>query len=116
MVVIGLHWGAELQQAPNGQQRAPACALTAARGAADARGNQSSTARFTFARQAGPGARWAVRKAESLPQLTDPEGGFRVVDLAIALTREPPTMCTPVTASAASCCPWAADDGLIMTE
>ena len=50
-------------------------------GAQDPRGNESSMGRFTFEPPAKPGQRWAVRKAEFLPQWFDPEAG-RVVGLA----------------------------------
>ncbi|MFD5394952.1 CapA family protein [Streptomyces sp. NPDC127097] len=55
----------------------------------DGRGNQSSMARFTFAGPATPGGRWTVRKAEYLPQLTDVNDGFRVVNLNAALAERP---------------------------
>ncbi|MEU8680081.1 CapA family protein [Streptomyces sp. NPDC048611] len=55
----------------------------------DGRGNQSSMARFTFAGPAAPGGRWTVRKAEFLPQLTDVNDGFRVVNLNAALAGQP---------------------------
>ncbi|MFI9256445.1 CapA family protein [Streptomyces sioyaensis] len=55
----------------------------------DGRGNQSSMARFTFAGPFGPDRRWTVRKAEFLPQLTDINDGFRVVNLNAALARQP---------------------------
>ncbi|WP_407548959.1 CapA family protein [Streptomyces sp. Pv4-95] len=55
----------------------------------DGRGNQSSMARFTFARPARTGDRWPVRKAEFIPQLTDLKDRFRVVNLPDALAREP---------------------------
>lgn len=46
-------------------------------------------ARFTFAGPFGPDLRWTVRKAEFLPQLTDTNEGFRVVNLNAALARQP---------------------------
>ncbi|MGX2993134.1 CapA family protein [Streptomyces sp. JNUCC 64] len=46
----------------------------------DARGNEGSIARFTFAPPARPGARWEVGAAEFLPQWFD-TGRGRVVDL-----------------------------------
>lgn len=55
----------------------------------DSRGNQSSMARFTFAGPSTPGGRWTVRKAEFLPQLTDVNNGFRVVNLNAALAGQP---------------------------
>ncbi|GAA2589728.1 CapA family protein [Streptomyces tubercidicus] len=55
----------------------------------DGRGNQSSMARFTFAGPSTPGGRWTVRKAEFLPQLTDVNDGFRVVNLNAALAGQP---------------------------
>ncbi|MCX4635272.1 CapA family protein [Streptomyces sp. RPA4-5] len=55
----------------------------------DGRGNQSSMARFTFAGPTTPGGRWTVRKAEFLPQLTDVNDGFHVVNLNAALTDRP---------------------------
>ncbi|MGY5133128.1 CapA family protein [Streptomyces nigrescens] len=55
----------------------------------DGRGNQSSMARFTFAGPTAPGGRWTVRKAEFLPQLTDVNDGFRVVNLNAALAAQP---------------------------
>lgn len=55
-------------------------------GLQDARGTQSTVARFTFARPARPGGRWEVRRAEFLPQMFDIDAG-RVVDLDRALAR-----------------------------
>ncbi|MFI9567173.1 CapA family protein [Streptomyces rishiriensis] len=55
-------------------------------GLQDARGTQSTIARFTFARPAGPGGRWEVRRAEFLPQMFDIDAG-RVVDLDRALAQ-----------------------------
>ncbi|AWN30799.1 CapA family protein [Streptomyces sp. NEAU-S7GS2] len=55
----------------------------------DGRGNQSSMARFTFAGPTAPGGRWTIRKAEFLPQLTDVNDGFRVVNLNAALAAQP---------------------------
>ncbi|MEU7429369.1 hypothetical protein AB0B07_00515 [Streptomyces sioyaensis] len=46
-------------------------------------------ARFTFAGPFDPDHRWAVRKAELLPQLADINAGFRVVNLNAALARQP---------------------------
>jgi poly-gamma-glutamate synthesis protein (capsule biosynthesis protein) len=57
-----------------------------AQGVQDARGNQSTVARFTFAPPARPGGRWEVRKAEFLPQMFDVDAG-RVVDLGKALSQ-----------------------------
>ncbi|MFI9077135.1 hypothetical protein ACIGW8_11680 [Streptomyces sioyaensis] len=45
--------------------------------------------RAMFAGPSGPGRRWRVRKAEFLPQLTDINDGFRVVNLNAALARQP---------------------------
>ncbi|MGW2387981.1 CapA family protein [Streptomyces lydicamycinicus] len=55
----------------------------------DGRGNQSSMARFTFAGPTTPGGRWTVRKAEFLPQLTDVNDGFHIVNLNAALADRP---------------------------
>ncbi|QJT05617.1 CapA family protein [Streptomyces asoensis] len=55
-------------------------------GVQDARGNQSTVARFTFAPPARPGGRWEVRKAEFVPQLFDIDAG-RVVDIDKALAQ-----------------------------
>ncbi|MDX3115500.1 CapA family protein [Streptomyces scabiei] len=55
-------------------------------GLQDARGTQSTVARFTFARPARSGGRWEVRRAEFLPQMFDIDAG-RVVDLDRALAR-----------------------------
>ncbi|WUT07279.1 CapA family protein [Streptomyces sp. NBC_00704] len=55
-------------------------------GLQDARGAQSTVARFTFTRPARPGGRWRVRRAESLPSMFDVDAG-RVVDLDRALAR-----------------------------
>ncbi|MEU6657465.1 CapA family protein [Streptomyces sp. NPDC046821] len=55
-------------------------------GAKDARGNQSSIGRFTFAPPARPGGRWQVRKAEFVPQWFDVRAG-RVVDVNRAIER-----------------------------
>ncbi|MGA5560490.1 CapA family protein [Streptomyces platensis] len=55
----------------------------------DGRGNQSSMARFTFAGPTTPGGRWIVRKAEFLPQLTDVNEGFHIVNLNAALAAQP---------------------------
>ncbi|WP_329236572.1 CapA family protein [Streptomyces sp. NBC_00111] len=49
-------------------------------GVQDPRANESSMGRFTFAPPAEPGERWAVRKAEFIPQWFDPAAG-RVVPL-----------------------------------
>ncbi|KUO16075.1 CapA family protein [Streptomyces dysideae] len=49
-------------------------------GAQDPRGNQSTLGRFTFTPPAKPGGRWAVTKAEFVPQLFDVDAG-RVVNL-----------------------------------
>ncbi|MEI7033440.1 CapA family protein [Streptomyces pratensis] len=53
-------------------------------GVQDPRGNQGSMGRFTFAPPASPGERWAVTKAEFLPQWYDTDAG-RAVDLNAAL-------------------------------
>ncbi|MEU9063312.1 CapA family protein [Streptomyces sp. NPDC048430] len=50
-------------------------------GVQDPRANESSMGRFTFEPPAKPGQRWAVKKAEFIPQWFDPEAG-RVVGLA----------------------------------
>ncbi len=55
-------------------------------GLQDARGAQSTVARFTFARPARPGGRWEVRRAEFLPQMFDIDAG-RVVDVDRALAQ-----------------------------
>ncbi|MDX3312525.1 CapA family protein [Streptomyces sp. NPDC054884] len=55
-------------------------------GAQDARGNQSTVARFTFAPPARAGGRWEVRRAEFVPQMFDVDAG-RVVDLNKALAQ-----------------------------
>ncbi|MDX3804236.1 CapA family protein, partial [Streptomyces sp. AK04-3B] len=55
-------------------------------GAQDARGNESTVARFTFAPPARAGGRWEVRKAEFVPQMFDVDAG-RVVDLNKALAQ-----------------------------
>ncbi|MFI9202466.1 CapA family protein [Streptomyces sp. NPDC053048] len=55
----------------------------------DARGNQSSIARFTFAPPTAAGRRWRVTKAEFVPQVTDLRRPFRVLDLGRTLVREP---------------------------
>ncbi|MFI1618049.1 CapA family protein [Streptomyces lydicus] len=55
----------------------------------DGRGNLSSMARFTFAAPARPGQRWTVRKAEFIPQLTDVNDRFRIVNLNAALAAQP---------------------------
>jgi hypothetical protein len=52
-------------------------------GAQDPRANESSMGRFTFEPPAKSGERWAVRKAEFIPQWFDPEAG-RVVALGPA--------------------------------
>ncbi|HWU07940.1 MAG TPA: CapA family protein [Streptomyces sp.] len=49
-------------------------------GARDPRANESSMGRFTFEPPAKPGQRWAVRKAEFIPQWFDAQAG-RVVGL-----------------------------------
>ncbi|MBM7440145.1 CapA family protein [Streptomyces sp. HB132] len=49
-------------------------------GARDPRANESSMGRFTFGPPAKPGQRWAVEKAEFIPQWFDPTAG-RVVSL-----------------------------------
>ncbi|GGZ37427.1 lipoprotein [Streptomyces inusitatus] len=56
-------------------------------GGYDARGNQGSIGRFTFAPPARPGGRWTVRKAEFIPQWFDTSTG-RLVNLPDALERE----------------------------
>jgi len=53
-------------------------------GVQDPRGNQSSMGRFTFAPPARPGGRWAVKKAEFVPQWYDTTTG-RVVNLNTAI-------------------------------
>ncbi|MFI1223715.1 MULTISPECIES: CapA family protein [unclassified Streptomyces] len=53
-------------------------------GAQDPRGNQSSMGRFTFAPPAKPGERWAVKKAEFVPQWYDTVSG-RAVNLNASL-------------------------------
>ncbi|MER5641038.1 CapA family protein [Kitasatospora sp. NPDC002227] len=58
-------------------------------GAEDPRGNWSSIARFTVSPPAGPGRRWAVTKAEFVPQLTDLGPPYRVIGLAEAVARHP---------------------------
>ncbi|MFH8618875.1 CapA family protein [Streptomyces sp. NPDC017979] len=57
-------------------------------GARDHRGNQGSIGRFTFAPPARPGERWAVTKAEYVPQWYDTSAG-RVVNLPAALAEDP---------------------------
>ncbi|MGW1591650.1 CapA family protein [Streptomyces sp. NPDC002386] len=54
------------------------------RGVRDSRGNESTTARFTFAPPAVPGDRWRVTKAEFVPQMYDVDAG-RVLDLNRAI-------------------------------
>ncbi|MFB8026934.1 MULTISPECIES: CapA family protein [unclassified Streptomyces] len=49
-------------------------------GVQDPRANESSMARFTFTPPAKPGERWAVSKAEFIPQWFDPASG-RIVPL-----------------------------------
>ncbi|MFF2602432.1 CapA family protein [Streptomyces californicus] len=53
-------------------------------GAQDPRGNQSSMGRFTFAPPAKPGGRWAVKKAEFVPQWYD-TGTGRAIALNTAI-------------------------------
>lgn len=53
-------------------------------GAQDPRGNQSTLGRFTFTPPAKAGGRWAVTKAEFVPQLFDVDAG-RVVNLNRAI-------------------------------
>ncbi|MDN0198713.1 CapA family protein [Streptomyces sp. S.PNR 29] len=55
-------------------------------GARDARGNQSTLGRFTFAPPARPGGRWEVTRAEFVPQMFDIDAG-RVVNLNRALAQ-----------------------------
>lgn len=55
-------------------------------GVPDPRGNQSSVARFTFAKPARPGGRWEVTKAAFVPHLFDIDAG-RIVDLDRALAQ-----------------------------
>ncbi|MBK3635690.1 CapA family protein [Streptomyces sp. MBT97] len=55
-------------------------------GVRDPRVNQSTAARFTFARPSRPGGRWEVREARFVPQMFDIDAG-RVVDLDQALAR-----------------------------
>ncbi|MGV9317108.1 CapA family protein [Streptomyces sp. NPDC003691] len=57
-------------------------------GARDHRGNMGSIGRFTFSPPAAPGGRWAVTRAEFVPQWYD-TGSGRVVDLAAALAEDP---------------------------
>lgn len=54
----------------------------------DPRGTQGSIGRFTFAPPAADGERWAVTKAEFIPQTMDNTVG-RVVNLSQALDEEP---------------------------
>ncbi|ANW17050.1 CapA family protein [Streptomyces clavuligerus] len=56
-------------------------------GAFDGRGNQGSLGRFTFAPPTRPGGRWAVTKAEFIPQWYD-IGAGRVVHLPDGLAEE----------------------------
>ncbi|MFD4660633.1 CapA family protein [Kitasatospora sp. NPDC058444] len=58
-------------------------------GAEDPRGNWSSIARFTFSPPTQAGQRWAVTKAEFVPQLTDLGPPYRVLDLAEAVRHDP---------------------------
>ncbi|MEY7975160.1 CapA family protein [Streptomyces pilosus] len=60
--------------------------MTGPDGVRDARGNQSTLARFTFAPPAREGGRWEVARAEFVPQFFDVDAG-RVVDLNRALAR-----------------------------
>lgn len=55
-------------------------------GVQDPRGNESTLGRFTFTRPARPGDRWAVTKAEFIPQLFDVDAG-RTVNLNQALAQ-----------------------------
>jgi hypothetical protein len=55
-------------------------------GAQDPRGNQSTLGRFTFTPPAKAGGRWAVTKAEFVPQLFDVDAG-RVVNVNQAIAR-----------------------------
>lgn len=54
----------------------------------DPRGTQGSIGRFTFAPPAADGERWAVTKAEFIPQTMDNTVG-RVVNLSQALDEDP---------------------------
>ncbi len=56
------------------------------KGVRDSRGNESTIGRFTFSPPTGPGGRWAVTKAEFIPQAFDVDAG-RVVDLNEAIAR-----------------------------
>ncbi|MGW0790644.1 CapA family protein [Streptomyces sp. NPDC002911] len=55
-------------------------AMVNSEGVKDRRANESSMGRFTFEPPEKPGQRWAVKKAEFIPQWFDPEAG-RVVGL-----------------------------------
>lgn len=55
-------------------------------GAQDARGNESTLGRFTFAPPVRPGGPWRVTRAEFVPQLYDLDAG-RVVDLNRAIAQ-----------------------------
>ncbi|MFI5683494.1 CapA family protein [Streptomyces sp. NPDC051636] len=56
------------------------------KGVQDARGNESTLGRFTFAPPVRPGGRWEVTRAEFVPQMYDLDAG-RVVDLNQAIAQ-----------------------------
>ncbi|MFD4702884.1 CapA family protein [Streptomyces niveus] len=82
----------------------------------DPRGTQGSIGRFTFAPPAADGERWAVTKAEFIPQTMDNSVG-RVVNLSQALDEDPSRDDYRATRSAIEAAVLgrgAADDGLTM--
>ncbi|MEV8346726.1 CapA family protein [Streptomyces niveus] len=82
----------------------------------DPRGTQGSIGRFTFAPPAAEGGRWAVTKAEFIPQTMDNTVG-RVVNLSQALDEDPSRDDYRATRSAIEAAVLghgAADDGLTM--
>ncbi|NBM18060.1 CapA family protein [Streptomyces sp. GC420] len=80
----------------------------------DARGNQSTIARFTFAPPSSKGGRWRVERAEFVPQLTELSPAIRVLNVAEAADRRTDLGPVRATIGSAALSRGAAQDGLTM--
>ncbi|MGW3250245.1 CapA family protein [Streptomyces fungicidicus] len=89
--------------------------MTNHEGVQDARGNESTLGRFTFAPPKRPGGRWEVTRAEFVPQFFDVDAG-RVVNLNQALARGAEVRAVRDRIRTVVLSRGAARDGLVMGE
>ncbi|MFE0444582.1 CapA family protein [Streptomyces fungicidicus] len=89
--------------------------MTNHEGVQDARGNESTLGRFTFAPPKRPGRRWEVTRAEFVPQFFDVDAG-RVVNLNQALARGAEVRAVRDRIRTVVLSRGAARDGLVMGE